>query len=68
MIDFTALEFDSDWLPETKSNPLPMMAVSQATLPATSAPRATRTVCRVCGRPFIDGECVFMPDKHRKWN
>lgn len=36
--------------------------------PALVVPRQNRrVVCRVCGRPWIDGDCSFMPDEHRRW-
>jgi hypothetical protein len=41
--------------------------------PATAAPPALviaparRVVCKVCGRPWVDGDCSFMPDEHRRW-
>ena len=36
-------------------------------LTVTVAPKAKRLVCLVCGRPWIDDECSFMPDDHRRF-
>jgi hypothetical protein len=35
--------------------------------PALVIARARRVVCKVCGRPWVDGDCSFMPDEHRRW-
>ena len=40
--------------------------------PARRAPQAIvarprPAVCRVCGRPWVDGECSFMPSQHARW-
>ena len=37
--------------------------------PALVAPQQNRRarVCKVCGRPWVDGECSFMPEQHARW-
>ena len=50
--------------------PLPMTPRTQPKPPTVTvavAPKAKRLVCRVCGRAWIDGECSFMPDDHRRF-
>jgi hypothetical protein len=44
-----------------------MARPSALAIAAQRAPQARRVVCRVCGRPWVDDACSFMPEQHARW-
>jgi hypothetical protein len=66
MIAWADLEIDAWAGPEA----IPTVAHPPATArpPAPVVARAAvALVCRVCGRPWLDGACSFMPEQHARW-
>lgn len=46
----------------------PAVAIAARPLsPAIVVRPAPRVICRVCGRPWLDGACSFMPAQHARW-
>ena len=63
MMAWDSLELDG-WEPAQQPAAASPTKAPQAVVARRSA---RRVVCRVCGRPWIDGECSFMPDDHRRF-
>ena len=68
------LSRDQDLLPrvtiaDAEQMMLEVFAVARGT-PITAAPPAVAPrppgVCSICGRPWVDGQCTFMPDQHTR--
>ena len=66
MIDWAAFarELSGEAPPPTAHRPQPPKKRASVLVART---RRTHLVCRVCGHAWIDGECSFMPDDHRRF-
>lgn len=64
MMSWADLELDAWGV--TGPEALPTVATAGALSALVIAP-ARPAVCRVCGRPWVDGECSFMPEQHARW-
>lgn len=67
MIAWADLEIDGWGAAGPEAHPPETHPPATAGPPALVIARARRVVCKVCGRPWVDGDCSFMPDEHRRW-
>lgn len=70
MMSWADLEIDG-WTAAPEAHPTvthpPATEGPPALVIARARPAVVALVCKVCGRPWVDGECSFMPSQHERW-
>ena len=67
MMDWSSLELPGWGVTGPEALPTAATAGPPALVIARARPAVVALVCRVCGPPWVDGACSFMPSQHERW-